>query len=138
MNRLIAGAVMAGLLGAGCGSDLPTAPSEPITGVEWTLTRFQTDSEGTLPVPGNQSYTLEFDQDGVLSGQVDCNRCTGSYSAAAPLLSIGVLACTRAYCGDESLDNRYLSALQGATSYSRQGSELNLRYTGGVLSFQGS
>jgi heat shock protein HslJ len=91
---------------------------------------------GTVVEPG--IYTAEFAADGHVSARADCNRCSASYSVAGPLLTnleIGALACTRAYCGDESLFDDYVVALDDATSFERSSSSLVIRHPRGSLHF---
>ena len=47
----------------------------------------------------------------------DCNSCGGGYTLAPGTLAVTPLACTRAYCGDTSLDPRYPQYLSGAQSW---------------------
>ena len=67
--------------------------------------------------------------------RADCNRCSASYSAAGTNLEIGALACTRAYCGDESLFDDYVAALDAATSFERSSASLVIRHPLGSLLF---
>ena len=45
------------------------------------------------------------------------------------------MACTRAFCGEASFSDEYITALAGATSWEGPGNELRLIYPGGTLSF---
>ena len=125
----------------GTGPALPTSgsseDSEMITGMEWHLVAFETGAEGEISVPPAETHTAVFGEQQELHAQADCNVCNGGYEATGSELSIGMLACTRAYCGDDSLHDRYLRALGGALSYERSGSELRLEYDGGVMRFEG-
>jgi heat shock protein HslJ len=68
--------------------------------------------------------------------RADCNTCAGTYRADAGSLTIGPqLACTRAACPSAPLDQEYVTALAGATSYVVAGSRLAIFSTGGVLRF---
>lgn len=86
-----------------------------------------------VDVPG--AYTAEFSAQGEVSARADCNRCSASYSAAGTTLEIGALACTRAYCGDDSLFDDYIAALDGAASFERSSSSLVIRHPRGSLRF---
>jgi heat shock protein HslJ len=117
-------------------SDSTTGPNDPLD-VEgsWDLRSFQFAGGpvGTVVEPG--FYTADFAADGHVSARADCNRCSASYSAAGTNLEIGALACTRAYCGEASLFDDYVAALDGATSFERSSSALVIRHPGGILSF---
>jgi heat shock protein HslJ len=102
----------------------------------WHLQSFALADGSTLQVPNPENYTIQFGADGSLSVRADCNRCNGSYeSPLGTNLQIGLLACTLAHCGPESLDFRYTSALGSASSFRRMGDELALTYDGGTMVF---
>lgn len=100
----------------------------------WELQAFQIASgPGQVVEPG--FYTADFTAAGRVSVRADCNRCSASYSAAGTKLEIGVLACTRVYCGDGSLFDDYVTALDAATSFERSSSYLVIRHPRGTLRF---
>ncbi len=117
-------------------SDRTTGPGD-LPGLQgsWELQSFQIDGGpmGVVTEPGQ--YTADFTSDGRVSARADCNRCSASYSASGSLLEIGALACTRAYCGDESFFDDYVAALDGATSFERSSSSLVIRHPRGSLRF---
>ena len=101
----------------------------------WELQSIQI-GDTVIAVAGEpESYTAEFGADGRLAVRADCNRCASAYSTSGTALDIGVLACTRAYCGPESLEGDYVSALDLATSFERSASSLVVRHPGGALRF---
>ena len=100
----------------------------------WELLAFQIASGPEQMVePG--LHTADFTVAGRVSARADCNRCSASYSAAGTKLEIGALACTRVYCGDGSLFDEYVTALDGATSFERTSSNLVIRHPRGTLRF---
>ena len=100
----------------------------------WELQAFQIASgPEQLVEPG--LYTADFTAVGRVSARADCNRCSASYSAAGTKLEIGVLACTRVYCGDGSLFDHYVTALDGAASFERSSAYLVIRHPRGTLRF---
>ncbi len=124
---------IAALLTLSC-SDFGTSPGEAGLEGAWELQSLQIASgPAQLVEPG--SYTADFTADGRVAARADCNRCSGSYSWTGTGLEIGTLACTRAHCGDQSLFNEYVSALDGAASFERSGSSLWIRHPGGSLRF---
>jgi heat shock protein HslJ len=89
-----------------------------------------------VSIPCPESYTVQFTSDGIVRAQADCNLCNGTYEAEGSNLTIGRLACTRAYCGPSSFFDTYTTALQNVTSFVRRGSELELTYAGGTMTFK--
>lgn len=117
-------------------SDSTTGPEEsPSVAGLWDLRSFDLAGEpvATMVEPG--IYTAEFTADGHVSARADCNRCSASYSAAGTNLEIDALACTRAYCGEASLFDDYVAALDNATSFERSSSSLVIRHPRGTLRF---
>jgi heat shock protein HslJ len=115
-------------------SDRATEPSTLALEGLWQLSTLET-AAGTLPAePG--VYTAEFRTDGTLSVRADCNRCSAGYSASDAALSIGPLACTRAYCGSESLFDPYVGALDRSTGYRFSGALLLVSFDSGTLQFE--
>jgi heat shock protein HslJ len=136
MNDSKLGLALCALVTGGCSSGLTSGPSEAtLAGTDWELVQIEAGG-GVVSVPPEQTFTARFGTEAELNATVDCNVCQGSYAAAGTSLSVGPLACTRAYCGDDSLDDRFLSALQGAESYLRSGSELRITHRDGVLRFR--
>jgi heat shock protein HslJ len=118
-------------------SDSTTTPEEPGLEGAWELQSFQIASGPEQMVePG--AYTAEFTADGRVASRADCNRCSGAYSSAGMGLEIGSLACTRAYCGEKSLFDAYVEALDRAVSFDRSGTSLWIRHPGGTLRFAAS
>ena len=112
--------------------DQATLPSE----VDGTQGVWALQTLGSAQIPDPQNYTVRFGTDGLLSARADCNNCTGSYEVSGNLLSISeILACTRAYCGEDSLDREYIIALTSASQYVRRGSRLEIEYAGGTMTF---
>jgi heat shock protein HslJ len=126
---------IAALLFLSC-SDSTTGPEDApsLTG-SWDLSSYQFAGGPAGTVSAAGLYTAEFMPDGHLGARADCNRCSSSYSAAGTSLAIASLACTRAYCGEASLFDDYVAALDAATSFERSSSGLLIRHTGGTLRF---
>jgi heat shock protein HslJ len=90
-----------------------------------------------VSVPSPERFTLQFSEDGRLTMRADCNTCVGSYQMSATELRAGALACTRAFCGSESLDQEFLRVFDGAAAIvalndaliiSRDGTRLTFRH----------
>jgi len=100
-----------------------------LTGREWRLTRLAR----TEAAPPEPRITLRVDENRV-SGSGGCNRYFGEVRSGAPgQLTVGPLAGTRMACGEEidRLENRFLTALQGASQYGFLAGKLALTYRKG-------
>jgi heat shock protein HslJ len=86
-------------------------------------------------IPNPDNYTVQFTAGGDVSVQADCNMCNGSYETEGSAISMGPIACTRAFCGPLSLFNQYTAALSTVSSFVRRGHELELTYSGGTMKF---
>lgn len=88
-----------------------------LSSTRWRLVRLES-SDGTTIVPVDPSrYTLEFGADGALSGQADCNRIHGRWTASGTSMTLGPFAMTRAMCPPGSLSDRYVRSLESAVSW---------------------
>jgi heat shock protein HslJ len=63
---------------------------------------------------------------------VDCNVAGGSYEVDGNSLSIEVGLSTLAYCGDDSLDQAYLTMLSSVESYALEDGKLLLELADGA------
>ena len=117
-TRIALAAAVLALVSAGCRDR--TADEAAIIGIEWRLDSIERPRGPALSAAG-RSYTLLLGTDGRASVRSDCNSCGGGYTLAGSSLAVTPLACTRVYCGDESLDPAYPAILQGARSWSLQG-----------------
>jgi heat shock protein HslJ len=93
-----------------------TAEEEPtstnsIEGVVWHWESVTVKPSGdTTTVPDPENYTLIFNEDGTFNGTADCNSIGGTYSQEAGF-TITVSTSTRAFCGEDSLDQQFLDLL---------------------------
>ncbi len=87
------------------------ASENPIVNILWQWTTLTNQSTGEITtVPHPEKYTVTFLADGTLTGQADCNSFSGTYTQENGLV-ITLGPSTMAYCGDNSLDQVYLSTL---------------------------
>src|SRR3712207_9158923 len=63
----------------------------------------------------------------------DCNSCGGAYTLSGSSLDIGPVACTRAFCGDTSLDPAFARAIERARTISVDGEQMTIRGEGVIL-----
>lgn len=121
----LASLLLVALLLAACARDAPEevagtdgADGKDGAGDAWTDIVWQwttlTERHGAEPtvteVPDPASFTIVFRADGTFTGQADCNQIAGSYAAGSDF-TITLGPATTAYCGEDSLDQRYLELL---------------------------
>jgi heat shock protein HslJ len=133
MRRIIGVAML--LLLTGCDEASPTAPSQgDLAGVVWQLQSLQRANAPPPIVPGGR-FTLQFTPDGRLAVRADCNTCNGSYQLDGARLQVGALACTRAFCGTESLDVEFLRVFEAPAEIVLQNQQLLISRAGTRLTF---
>ena len=126
--------VAAMLVVAACDTGTSPSSTENLHG-GWQLVAFELDA-GTVIRPANaETYTARFAADDRLRVNADCNVCNGSYTATASTLKVGLMACTRAFCGPGSLHDSYLAALASGRSWERDEAGLLVTYDEGTLRF---
>ena len=125
---------------AGEGSRVCAVVADPATlpGSRWRLVRVQS-MDGTEVAPDDRSkYTLQFGAAGTVSGQADCNRISGRWTASGASLSLGPFAMTRAMCPPGSISDRYVRALEAAVTWMVVGNGLAIamKMDSGILRFE--
>ncbi len=80
----------------------------------------------TLVVEDPSRYTVEFNADGTVHIQADCNSANGAYSASDGAIQIEALAMTMAMCPPDSHSDDFVRALNAAAVYSFDGDTLRL------------
>lgn len=130
MKKFFALALFSLLLFGSCSSG--TSPDEVWENQgTWELVDFG------QPIPPNQTYNIQFSDDGRVNIKADCNTCFGGYETRGDTITIGpALGCTRAACGPTSLFDEYVAAVSSVTRFARQGDVLELEYAGGTMSFE--
>ena len=118
-------------LAPACGKP-STAPSDVIGGV-WKIRSIETYSGSVIGITNTAGYTVEFKDGGKLAARADCNTCSGTYSISGDSLTVGALACSRAFCGSSSYDVAFLDILSNATTFGVLGIELSIESPKGTL-----
>ena len=92
---------------------------------------------GKTTVDKPENYQLEFMADGKLSVKADCNGGGGSYTTEGDSISFVRIFTTKIFCGEKSLDNRFLRNLESARTYRIEGNNLliDLAGDGGTMKF---
>ena len=109
-----------------CGQEESGTPSAQeaveLMGTVWNWQEFQDSADGDeashISVPDPAKYTLTLRSDDSADIQADCNQLSWTYSLEGSRLRFNTLGpSTMAYCGDESLDQRYLERLGNTATY---------------------
>jgi heat shock protein HslJ len=103
------GLLVAGLLAPAAWADT----HGEVTGIQWQwaeLTETEPASQSVVPDPEN--YVLVLNADGSANLKADCNQVQWTYTLEGTSLTFNTLGpSTLAYCGDDSLDQLFLSKL---------------------------
>jgi len=87
-----------------------------LEGTDWAWLRMISPADTVWESPTPERYTLRLEA-GRATGLADCNRFTGSYHLEERLISFGAMAVTRAFCGPDSLGDRYTRWLGQVSSH---------------------
>lgn len=117
----------------------PVAP-QSLAGTEWALVSID-GPDGATPAHEGATVTLEFDENGQVSGSGGCNSYGGTYEVQDNRLSFGEITRTLMACVDENVmaqEEAYFTALQSAGEFDLSGEQLTLWYGEGegTLIFQ--
>lgn len=104
------------LLASACTPAATPTPTNSIQDILWQWTSLTNKSTGeTTTVPNPEDYTITFNTDGTLTGKADCNTFNGTYTQENGF-SITLGASSMAFCGEDSLDQQYLTLLSSAAA----------------------
>jgi heat shock protein HslJ len=110
--------------------EFTAAPAVELAGTSWTVTGYNTGAEAVISVAEGSELTLEFGDDGTVSGSGGVNTFSGPYEYDAEgTISIGPLTQTL-MAGDEALmeqETRYFAALEASKSWDVFNGALSLR-----------
>lgn len=109
-----------------------TAPRPGLLGI-WQLVSLSEAGHGALNVAQPELFMLEFNAAGRASLRADCNRCSAAYETKGGGLTVGLMACTRAYCASAPLDSKFVTLVAQATAWRSVERGLELRSEAGVL-----
>ena len=97
-------------------TNVPSNTPNPIQNILWQWVSISDQPTGeTTSVPNPADYIISFYPDGTLSGKADCNTFTGTYSQNNGF-KIKLGASTQLFCGDISLDQKYLQLLSNVAA----------------------
>jgi len=138
MRWITVAVLVAGFTAAGC--DEPntlTAPTALSTlDGSWRLARMSASgTTHTEPTTAGR-FTVTF-SGGRIQAKADCNTCAGAATLAGDRLTVGPLACTRAFCATSApLDTQFTSLLDGALTVRVNDRLLVLTSAAGELGFE--
>ena len=112
-----------------------TGPTNLVTTSPWKLQWIDRPGTGVVRAQDSDRFTLDFDGQGHVSVQADCNRCTGSYSLGVNQVTVSAMACTRAFCPTAPFDTDYVGVLSGDSADVVSGATLELISSRGTLRF---
>jgi heat shock protein HslJ len=113
-----------------------------LIGTPWTARNYNNGRGGVTSLVAGTTITLEFRDDGGLSGSAGCNNYKTLYTLDGDKMTIGPSMTTRKMCvepeGIMEQEQAYLAALETVATYRIEGRQLELRTESGALvaSFQ--
>lgn len=103
---------------------------DALAGSQWGLVSLTAE---TPAIPGS-GVTLEFGDDGRVSGSAGCNRFGGGYTVDGEAISFSQLFSTRMFCPQDGIMDQeiaFLNALEAASSFAIEGNQLIITYGDG-------
>jgi heat shock protein HslJ len=91
-----------------------------------TVWRWQSSESATGKTTVNkpENYQLEFMANGKIGVKADCNTGGGSYTTEDNNISFVRIFTTKMFCGEKSLDSRFMQGLESARSFRVEGNNL--------------
>jgi heat shock protein HslJ len=108
----------------------------PLRGPTWHLVSYNNGKQAVVGIEAGTDPTAVFGDDGTISGLATCNQFNGTFSTTDGTIKIGPLATTLMACpttAQQDQETAYLAALTASTTYTIQGSTLELRDASGAL-----
>ena len=105
----------------------------------WRLVSLREDGHDEVSIADPGTFTAVFGDDARVQLKADCNRCVAGYTARPDgSLTVGLMACTRAYCAATApTDTTFANLVAGAQTWSSpDDGHLQLVGNTGVLRFQ--
>jgi heat shock protein HslJ len=114
-----------------------TAQPAEVAGARWDVLGYNNGRGGVTSLIRGTSLTIEFAEDGSLSGSAGCNRFKATYSVNGTRMQIGPAAATRRLCeepqGVMEQEAAFLKALEGTHVTRFEGDRMELRSESGAL-----
>lgn len=115
----------------GCKTDNPDSNSNLLYNIKWVLESIHYSTLNIVPI--QDTFSILFRENGSMELEVDCNTCTGTFE----LGDNGVMTvtdhslCTEVFCGPDSMDAEYHTALDSVTKYEIVGNNLRIFFNNG-------
>jgi heat shock protein HslJ len=113
----------------------PGGSAADLTDTAWHLVSLASGRGEVQSVLEGTRITAVFGDDGSLGGSAGCNRYATNFTQDNDALTIGPIASTMMYCGEPvgvmDQEAGYLTALESASTASREGEQLILRNAAG-------
>jgi heat shock protein HslJ len=123
--------------GIACDEPPPTAPSRAdVLNQTWRLQSIERPDGSRAAVSTPDRFTLQFADTGRLTVRADCNVCNGTFQLNGIEFLVGPMACTRAFCGTESLDTEFLRVFDARASIVAADGALFISHSGTRLGFR--
>jgi heat shock protein HslJ len=136
--HLLGGAVIliSLIFAAGCTGQ---QPESRVNGTDWILKGYVQNGTPAQALTGTK-ITLDFGDDGRITGSAGCNRYFASYEMKGTAITIGPAGSTMMYCGTPGVmdqESAYLTLLNQAETFTLQGDRLSIFDAKGIgiLSF---
>jgi heat shock protein HslJ len=123
------------------GAELATwaAQSQDISGTSWEVTNYNNGRQAVVGVIENTALTIEFGDNGRVTGSAGCNRFTGTYTVSGSDVTVSGVAATRKMCvtPEKVMEQEaaFLKSLTMGTRSRIDGAKLELRTAEGALAF---
>jgi heat shock protein HslJ len=108
--------------------------SDPLAGTRWEVVNYN-DGSALVSVINDTRITMEFGQDGRVTGNSGCNNYSAAYQVNSSNITIGSPGGTQRFCeepeGIMEQETEFLAALQLASDFTINGSRLEIRTPGG-------
>jgi heat shock protein HslJ len=95
----------------------PTPPDYGIPPGVWELVSYTETEAEPVEIVDPTRYTLQFQPDGQVLAQFDCNRGSGQYTATDGVLTVSSVVTTLILCPSDSQVEPFQILLSVATSY---------------------
>ena len=106
---------------------MQTTSLESILDITWQWAdMIETEPASQSVVPDPENYTVIFRADGTAEIKADCNQVHGTYTQQGSALIITLGPSTMASCGEDSLDQQFLSSLDQVNTFGMQSGDLKL------------
>jgi heat shock protein HslJ len=123
--------LVAGVVGCWSGGPATPAQQKIPTGVAWHLQCVGPASSDICdPMVGNSACTIQFEENGVVTGTSACNTCTGTYSYVSTTGLQIHWTCTEMACADLDAWLAYGETVVGTNSFDVSGERLVLTCEG--------